>query len=142
MGSCLNRKIFCSDIVTITAKNLCVWHENPHVEIQENKLKKLTLKLCMYCIFIYGRLGWNDLSWHADKIYVLNTLKCFLRFYSHCEGYEPTLLLIRTTEADVSNTFFFCFFFNVSILYLRNSLTEWKYLCTQHFLQSRCHPFL
>lgn len=26
------------------------------------------------------------------------------RFYSHCEGYEPTLLLIRTTDGDVSNT--------------------------------------
>lgn len=25
------------------------------------------------------------------------------RFYSHCEGYEPTLLLIRTTDGDVSN---------------------------------------
>lgn len=27
------------------------------------------------------------------------------RFYSHCEGYEPTLLLIRTTEADVCGAF-------------------------------------
>lgn len=27
------------------------------------------------------------------------------RFYSHCEGYEPTLLLIRTTDGDVSNTY-------------------------------------
>lgn len=25
-----------------------------------------------------------------------------LRFYSHCEGHEPTLLLIRTTDGDVS----------------------------------------
>lgn len=25
------------------------------------------------------------------------------RFYSHCEGNEPTLLLIRTTDGDVSN---------------------------------------
>lgn len=28
----------------------------------------------------------------------------FSRFYSHCEGHEPTLLLIRTTDGDVSNT--------------------------------------
>lgn len=27
------------------------------------------------------------------------------RFYSHCEGYEPTLLLIRTTDADVCGAF-------------------------------------
>lgn len=27
------------------------------------------------------------------------------RFYSHCEGYEPTLLLIRTTEAEVCGAF-------------------------------------
>lgn len=26
------------------------------------------------------------------------------RFYSHCEGHEPTLLLIRTIDGDVSNT--------------------------------------
>lgn len=26
------------------------------------------------------------------------------RFYSHCEDHEPTLLLIRTTDGDVSNT--------------------------------------
>ncbi len=23
------------------------------------------------------------------------------RFYSHCEGYEPTLMLIRTTDGEV-----------------------------------------
>ncbi|KAM7381778.1 hypothetical protein PAMA_012567 [Pampus argenteus] len=27
------------------------------------------------------------------------------RFYSHCEGYEPTLLLIRTTDGDVCGAF-------------------------------------
>ncbi|XP_076008223.1 TBC1 domain family member 24 [Genypterus blacodes] len=27
------------------------------------------------------------------------------RFYSHCEGYEPTLLLLRTTDGDVCGAF-------------------------------------
>ncbi|XP_029933376.1 TBC1 domain family member 24 isoform X2 [Myripristis murdjan] len=27
------------------------------------------------------------------------------RFYSHCEGYEPTLLIIRTTDGDVCGAF-------------------------------------
>lgn len=34
---------------------------------------------------------------------VCNFFKLSCRFYSHCEGYEPTLLLIRTTDGDVRN---------------------------------------
>ncbi len=31
------------------------------------------------------------------------TLTFSFRFYQHCEGYEPTLLLIRSTDGDVSD---------------------------------------
>lgn len=33
------------------------------------------------------------------------------RFYSHCEGHEPTLLLIKTTSREVLQTFVSLFLF-------------------------------
>ncbi|KAM9424827.1 TBC1 domain family member 24 isoform 1-T1 [Pholidichthys leucotaenia] len=39
-------------------------------------------------------------------LFTTSTHGCSLnRFYSHCEGYEPTLLLIRTTDCDVCGAF-------------------------------------
>ncbi|XP_040031826.1 TBC1 domain family member 24 [Gasterosteus aculeatus] len=39
-------------------------------------------------------------------LFTTSTHGCSLnRFYSHCEGYEPTLLLIRTTDGDVCGAF-------------------------------------
>ncbi|TMS22130.1 TBC1 domain family member 24 [Larimichthys crocea] len=39
-------------------------------------------------------------------LFTTSTHGCSLnRFYQHCEGYEPTLLLIRTTDADVCGAF-------------------------------------
>ncbi|XP_029977369.1 TBC1 domain family member 24 isoform X1 [Sphaeramia orbicularis] len=39
-------------------------------------------------------------------LFTTSTHGCSInRFYSHCEGYEPTLLLIRTTDADVCGAF-------------------------------------
>ncbi|XP_030610832.1 TBC1 domain family member 24 isoform X3 [Archocentrus centrarchus] len=39
-------------------------------------------------------------------LFTTSTHGCSLnRFYSHCEGHEPTLLLIRTTDADVCGAF-------------------------------------
>ncbi|CAB1443963.1 unnamed protein product [Pleuronectes platessa] len=39
-------------------------------------------------------------------VFTTSTHGCSLnRFYSHCEGYEPTLLLIRTTDGDVCGAF-------------------------------------
>ncbi|XP_056286442.1 TBC1 domain family member 24 [Pseudoliparis swirei] len=39
-------------------------------------------------------------------VFTTSTHGCSLtRFYSHCEGHEPTLLLIRTTDGDVCGAF-------------------------------------
>ncbi|XP_077407838.1 TBC1 domain family member 24 [Vanacampus margaritifer] len=39
-------------------------------------------------------------------LFTTSTHGCSLnRFYQHCEGYEPTLLLIRTTDGDVCGAF-------------------------------------
>ncbi|XP_028990901.1 TBC1 domain family member 24 [Betta splendens] len=39
-------------------------------------------------------------------LFTTSTHGCSLnRFYSHCEGHEPTLLLIRTTDGDVCGAF-------------------------------------
>ncbi|KAL6095153.1 tbc1d24 [Pungitius sinensis] len=39
-------------------------------------------------------------------LFTTSTHGCSLnRFYAHCEGYEPTLLLIRTTDGDVCGAF-------------------------------------
>ncbi|XP_037134411.1 TBC1 domain family member 24 [Syngnathus acus] len=39
-------------------------------------------------------------------LFTTSTHGCSLnRFYEHCEGYEPTLLLIRTTDGDVCGAF-------------------------------------
>ncbi|XP_034049074.1 TBC1 domain family member 24 [Thalassophryne amazonica] len=39
-------------------------------------------------------------------LFTTSTHGCSLnRFYSHCEGYEPTLLLIRTTDGDACGAF-------------------------------------
>nr|XP_043870277.1 TBC1 domain family member 24 isoform X1 [Solea senegalensis] len=39
-------------------------------------------------------------------LFTTSTHGCSInRFYSHCEGYEPTLLLIRTTDGDVCGAF-------------------------------------
>lgn len=39
-------------------------------------------------------------------LFSTSTHGCSLnRFYSHCEGYEPTLLLLRTTDGDVCGAF-------------------------------------
>ncbi|XP_044034779.1 TBC1 domain family member 24 isoform X2 [Siniperca chuatsi] len=43
---------------------------------------------------------------HPQLLFTTSTHGCSLnRFYSHCEGYEPTLLLIRTTDGDVCGAF-------------------------------------
>ncbi|XP_062847576.1 TBC1 domain family member 24 [Trichomycterus rosablanca] len=64
---------------------------------------------------IIGVKDMKDLwSWIPERfalcephlLFTTSTHGCSLnRFYSHCEGYEPTLLLIRTTDREVCGAF-------------------------------------
>lgn len=52
------------------------------------------------CLALSNKVNMSELlklrEWCVNMVYDV-----LYRFYSHCEGYEPTLMLIRTTDGEV-----------------------------------------